>query len=474
MTPQAMGETVRVLVVEDDPRLLRIITRHLERMGYGVQCAANAVLALELVRRSPVDIVLSDVRMPGMDGHELLITLRKECPDTKVVLMTAFGSIEAAVEAMTAGAYSYVCKPFKVEEIAAVLRNASREIVLRRQVNHLTSAVRVRYHADRLVGSSRQMREVRRQVREVAPVAATVLITGRSGTGKELVARAIHFEGPRAAGPLVPVNCSAIPQSIFESEMFGHRRGAFSGADQDQQGLIGQSSGGTLFLDEVGEIPLRQQPKLLRVLEDRQVRPLGGGKPVHVDLRVIAATNRPLDEMVQRGEFREDLYYRLNVLQIHLSELSERPGDVPALAQTLLAELSHETGVPSRGFAPEALEALVRHRWRGNVRELKNTIERTLFRTRGHVIELEDLPAEVGGQSRSGAPRRTVAPSVDTAAEAEAGSEVGGSLADMERAHIERVLRQESWNRSAAARTLGIDRRTLFSKIRRYGLEPSE
>ena len=449
-----------VLVVEDDPRLLDILTSHLDRMGYGVRGASGAGRALELLAEAPSDVVLSDVRMPGMDGRTLLQISRERFPSVKVVLMTAFGSVDDAVEAMRAGAYTYVTKPFKVDEIAAVLRNAAREVALGREVEGLRRAVRGRWSADALLGSSAAMAAVRHALREAAQVTATVLVTGRSGTGKELAARAIHFEGPRAAGPFVPVNCAAIPEALFESTLFGHRRGAFTGAES-QTGLVEQSSGGTLFLDEVGEIPPSQQPKLLRVLQDSELTPLGAPRSVKVDLRVVAATNRDLEVMVGRGAFREDLFWRLDVLRIQLPELRERAEDVPAVAEHLLCEVAREQGAPALGFTGAALDALRRRAWPGNVRELRNVLERALLAARGRRVDVVDLPLAV----RPGAP----IPSRNS--ESSVTLPPGGlTLAEVEKAHIERVLALCGWNRSAAARALGIDRRTLFSKIQRYGL----
>jgi len=451
MTPST---PLSVVVVEDDPRLLDILTSHLERMGYAVRGAGGAARALELLAQEAADVVISDVRMPGMDGRTLLALAHERYPDTKVVLMTAFGSVDDAVEAMRAGAYTYVTKPFKVDEIAAVLRNAAREVALGREVEGLRRAVRGRWSAEALIGGSAVMAAVRRAIREAAGVTATVLVTGKSGTGKELVARAIHFEGPRAAGPFVPVNCAAIPESLFESTLFGHRKGAFTGAEA-RVGLVEASSGGALFLDEVGEIPTSQQAKLLRVLQDSEVMPIGASRTVTVDLRVVAATNRDLEGAVKRGQFREDLYYRLDVLRIQVPELRERAEDVPALAEHLLFDIAREQGAPALGFTEEALDALRRHAWPGNVRELRNTLERALLAARGRRVDTCDLPA-----------------SVRPAAIAAGGSlpAAGLSLAEVEKAHIERVLAACEWNRSAAARILDIDRRTLFSKIQRYGL----
>ncbi len=450
-----MTGALQVLVVEDDPRLLDILTSHLDRMGYAVRGARGATPALQLMEALAPDVVLSDIRMPGMDGRTLLQVVRGRFPETRVVLMTAFGSVDDAVEAMKAGAFTYITKPFKVEEVAGVLRNAAREVALKQEVAGLRRAVRGRWSADALIGTSSAMQEVRRVIREAAEVTATVLITGRSGTGKEMAARAIHYEGPRAAGPFVPVNCAAIPEALYESAMFGHRRGAFTGAHENQVGFIEQSSTGTLFLDELGDIPQLQQAKLLRVLQDSELTPVGSPRPVKIDLRVVAATNRDLEAMVRRGEFREDLFYRVNVLHLHMPDLCERPGDVPALAEKLLFEIAQEHGSPALGFTEAALDALASRRWPGNVRELRNALERALLSARGRRIDLSDLSACPPAQSTAG----TEAAPVEAL-----------TLAELEKAHIEKVLALCGWNRSAAAKVLGIDRRTLFSKIQRYGL----
>jgi len=456
----APAGALRILVVEDDGRLLDILTRHLDRMGYAVRGARSGGDALLRLEEAPADVVLSDVRMPGMDGRTLLAQVRERHPAARVVLMTAFGSVDDAVEAMQAGAYSYVVKPFKVETVAAVLRNAAREVALSREVEGLRRAVSGRLSADRLIGSSARMRDVRRLLREAAAVGATVLLTGKSGTGKEVAARAIHFGGPRAAGPFVPVNCAAIPEPLFESAMFGHRRGAFTGAVDSQPGFVEQADGGTLFLDEVGDIPRAQQAKLLRVLQEGEVSPLGAPRTVKVDLRVVAATNQDLERMVAEGAFREDLFYRLNVLRIDLPTLAERAEDVPALAEHLLLEIARQNGLPALGFTPAALEALTRHRWPGNVRELRNAVERAFLGARGRRIDVGDLP---GAVQHPGAP----APLFDAPG---GPGDAPLSLEAVEQAHIEKVLLRAGWNRSLAARLLGIDRRTLFAKIKRYGL----
>ncbi len=453
-----MTRALSVLVIEDDARLREILVRHLERLGYAVRDAPGAGRALQLLEEAPADVVLSDVRMPGIDGRTLLQLARERFPAVRVVLMTAFGSVDDAVEAMRAGAYSYVTKPFRVEELAGVLRNAAREVALGREVEGLRRAARGRFSADRLVGQSGRMQQVRAQLREAARVGSTVLLTGRSGTGKEMAARAIHGEGPRAGGPFVPVNCAAIPEQLFESAMFGHVKGAFTGAHESRPGFLERSSGGTLFLDEVGEIPPSLQPKLLRALQEGEVLPVGATRPVTLDLRVVAATNRDLASMVRDGSFREDLYYRLDVLRVELPALAERAEDVPPLAEHLLLEIADEQGAASLGITARALAALARRPWPGNVRELRNVLERALLSSAGRAVDLADLPPDAG----------PVGPDRTAAGTAPAAGLV--TLEELERTHVERVLAAVGWNRSAAARILGIDRRTLFTKIQRYGL----
>ncbi len=455
MTSTTSG-LLRVLVVEDDPRMLDILVRHIERMGYGVRGAPGASRALQMLEEQDAHAVMTDVRMPGMDGRMLLDVIRERHPAIRVVLMTAFGRVEDAVEAMRSGAYWYVCKPFKMDEVAAILRNIAREVSLENQVAGLRKAMHDRWSAERLIGNSEAIQHVRQSIREAAGVVATVLLTGRSGTGKEVVARAIHAEGPRAEKPFVAVNCAAIPEQLFESAMFGHRRGAFTGAVANQAGFFEQATDGTIFLDEVGDIPPGQQAKILRVLQAGEMTPLGSTRPVRLDMRVICATNKDLEQMVRTGQFREDLYYRINVLRIHLPTLAERRTDIPALAEHLVLRIASEHGTLPPQLTDDALAALAHHDWPGNVRELRNVLERAMLSARGRPLTADDLPFRSTGHD---APS-TVPPRTQELATLEA----------VEKEHVARVLNATGWNRSAAARVLGIDRRTLFSKIRRFGL----
>lgn len=454
--PSVACARMSVLVVEDDPRMLDILMRHIERMGYDARGAPGASHALQMMGEDAADAVLTDIRMPGMDGRMLLEVVRERFPNTKVVLMTAFGRVEDAVEAMRNGAYWYVCKPFKMDEVAVILRNVAREVSLEHQVAGLRKAVHGRWSADRLIGGSPVMREARALIREAAEVNATVLVTGRSGTGKEMAARAVHAEGPRADGPFIAVNCAAIPEALFESAMFGHRRGAFTGAVSNQTGFFEQAHGGTLFLDEVGDIPLSQQPKILRVLQDGELTPVGGARPVRVDLRIVCATNRDLEQLVRDGGFREDLFYRIHVLRIHMPALADRIGDIPALAEHLMLRIAEERGSAPPRLDDDAIEKLRQYAWPGNVRELRNVLERAMLAARGRPIAREDLA--IRAAAAEPAPLRS-----DRAW-------VPATLADVEKTHVAAALDSCGWNRSEAARVLGIDRRTLFAKIQRYGL----
>jgi DNA-binding NtrC family response regulator len=444
----AMDRPLAVLVVERDPRLLDILTGHLARIGYAVRGAASGDEALALLAQAPSDVVVSEAQAAA-GGRALLDLVRERLPGAKVVLMTGAGTVADAVEAMQAGAYFYLARPFQVEVLIAVLQNAARELALGAELSGLRQAVRRQWSSGRLVGSSPPMVAVRRAIDEAARIRSTVLLTGPTGTGKELAARAIHYEGPRAAGPFVPVSCAAVPQALFESSLFGHGRGAFTGAVAGEPGLLLRASGGTLLLDEVGEIPLGAQAKLLRVLDDGLVVPLGGGPAVPVDVRIIATAHQDLGERVRAGRFRADLFFRLDVVRIALPPLARRLQDLPELAEHLLAEVARELGVPSLGLTEAALERLARHSWPGNVRELKNVLERAQLRAVGRRVDAADLRLAAGGRDLVDAPR---------------------SLAEVERDHVEQVLASCRWNRAAAAQVLGIDARTLNGKIRRFGL----
>ena len=381
----------KVLVVEDDPEMLALLRQHLAGEGYLVVTTNQGAEALHRLRTESFDVILTDLKMPGVDGMEILRAARGAQGDARVILITAFGSIETAIQAIREGAYDYVTKPFRLDEISLLVRKALEDRYLREENRRLREAVADRYRLHNLFGASPAMQAVFALIRQAAPGDASVLITGESGTGKELVARALHYDSPRAERPFVPVNCAAVPAGLLESELFGHVKGAFTGAVAARRGLIREAEGGTLFLDEIGDMAPELQAKLLRVIEDRSVRPVGSDEAVAVDLRLIAATNKDLVVRIQEGLFREDLYYRLAVIPIQLPPLRERREDIPLLAEHFLRRAIAASGKPIHGFTPEAMSALLRHPWPGNVRELENVVARAVTLTAGDQLGPEAL-----------------------------------------------------------------------------------
>jgi len=434
--------TPRVLVVDDDAEMAEMVARHLAGEGFTVAAVTGGARAVERLAEESFDVVLTDVVMGEVDGLAVLREAQQRHPRTRVILMTAFGSLENAIAALREGAADYLTKPFKMAEVTVAVRRALDEARLREENTRLREEVGERYRLERMLGTSAAMKDVLEQVAEVAGSMATVLLLGESGTGKELVARAIHWNGPRSGGPFVPVNCAAIPDTLLESELFGHEKGAFTGATQRRRGLVAEADTGTLFLDEIAEMPLGLQAKLLRVLQDRTVRPVGGRDEVVVDVRVICATNRDLQDLVRAGKFREDLYYRLAVIPIRLPSLRERPEDIPLLAAHFLERAAATLGKRIEGFDEEAMGWLTQHRWPGNVRELENVVERAVTLARGSRIGLGDLKIEfASGMAPSTGPRPT--------------------LAELEREYIRRVLQETKGDKRAAARILGVSIRTL-------------
>jgi two-component system response regulator HydG len=445
-----------ILVVDDDREMADLLAEILTDEGLSARTATGAREAMWMLDSVAFPLVITDLRMPGGSGMELLASIRAAHPGTEVVMITAFGTIDTAIEAIRQGAYDYITKPFKTGQILAVVRRALEKIGLADEVRRLKAGGAGRFHD--MVGASPAMQAVFDYVRRIARSPAGVLITGESGTGKELIARAIHAESGRA-GPVVAVNCAAVPETLMEGEFFGVRKGAYTDAREDRKGLFEQAHGGTLFLDEVGEIPLALQSKLLRALQDRVVRRVGDDKEIATQVRIVAATNADLKAAVAEGRFREDLFYRLNVLPIHLPPLRERREDIPLLAETLVARFAKDNGREVTGVDPEALERLCRHPWPGNIRELANVLERAVILAPGPTITAAELPPEVG----EAAP----APPGRSATWAPPG---GVTLADLERSYILRVLDEADGNRSEAAKRLGIDRKTLYRKLRGYGL----
>jgi DNA-binding NtrC family response regulator len=445
----------RVLVVEDDDAMRDLLVEELSEAGFQVAAARSGREGIDRLRRDPVDLVITDLRMPDLDGFDLIRDVKATPHSPHIVMITAFGSIETAIKAVKLGAYDYITKPFEIEELVLVADKALEERSLRRQVARLQREVEGKFGFDNIVARSEAMREILTLVSRVASSNVSVLVTGESGTGKELIARAIHYNSDRATGPFVPVNLAAVPGNLIESELFGHKRGAFTDARQDRIGLFEEASGGTIFLDEIGELALELQAKLLRVLQEQEIRPLGATKTQSVDVRVVAATNRDLDEMLQEGRFREDLYYRLNVIEISLPPLRQRPDDIVPLADHILAQSAARSGRPRRVRLSQAAQrSLLAYQWPGNVRELSNVLERGLALCADDEIQLEDLPNQVRAQRDSDLLAAAVARRM--------------TLDELEREYIRLVLADEGGNKTRAAIRLGLDRKTLYRKLEEY------
>nr|AQQ75135.1 hypothetical protein [uncultured bacterium] len=452
-------EKHKLLIVEDDVDLRETLTTFLTRAGYDVAQARDGSEALEALDKEPPDLVLADIHMPGMDGLALLAEVKARYPETIVIMMTAFSSIDSAVEAMRRGAEDYLSKPLQLADAQMSVERALERRALRSRVAQLETQARDRYRFDQIIGVSPAMRRVFQIVERVARTNATVLISGRTGTGKELVARAIHFNSPRAKKPLVDINCGALPEQLVESELFGYQKGAFTGATETKKGLFETAHGGTLFLDEVQALKPELQAKLLRALQERAIRRVGGRENIEVDVRVIAATNQEIAEAVKRGEFREDLYYRLNVVSVHLPDLRERREDIPPLIDHFLKRYAEESGQAPRRFSSEAMRLMMSYDWPGNVRELQNAVEHALAIGLGATLTIADLPMPISGMTGASGPQEME------------GS--GRTLDEVERRHILRVLEETGGNHLRAAEILGIHRRTLYRKLEKYKI-PAE
>jgi two-component system, NtrC family, response regulator AtoC len=453
--------TTRVLVAEDDRVARDLLCEILHSEGYEVDAVDDGAGAIERADAGRYDLVVSDVRMERSSGLDVLKAFADKAPATPVILITAFGDVTGAMEAIQRGAYDYVSKPFNVEELKLTVGRAleRKRLVAAQKTVQIDSKT----HLQDIVGKSPVMLEVYKLVARVAASTATVLVQGESGTGKELVARAIHTHSPRASAPFVPVNCTALTESLLESELFGHARGAFTGAVAAKRGLFEMSNGGTMFLDEIGDMGPKMQAQLLRTLQDGEVRPVGGNESIRVDVRLVCATNKDLDEEVKAGRFREDLYFRINVVTVRLPPLRERREDITILVSHFLHKLAHRERREPAALSPEALKLLAGYPWPGNVRELENAIERAVAVAKGNVILPSDLPPEVGGSASGGVP-------------AGGAGDGGGALiadrptlAELERRYIQLVLAENGGNKKKAAEKLGIDRRTLYRALERGG-----
>ena len=445
-----MTANAHVLLIDDDQGTMDLLKEVLQKEGYAVDEAKTGQEALAQTRALAFDVVLADLRLPDLDGIEVLRTLHALDPDLPVIVMTAFGSMETAVEAIRDGAYDYISKPFNLTEVRLTVRRACERRLLLQDNRRFQQALQEKYRFENIVGTSPKMVQVYRTVARVASTRSTVLLTGESGTGKELVARAIHYNSPRGKAPFVAVDCGALPESLLESELFGYEKGAFTGAQALKKGLFEVAHGGTIFLDEVGDIGPSLQAKLLRVLQEHEVRRVGGIEPIQVDIRVIAATRHDLEALVKRGKFREDLFYRLSVVTISLPRLSERRDDIPLLALHFLGKYASEADKGLGQIAPEAMAHLCRYDWPGNVRELEHVIERAVALTANPILLVDDLPTTL----------QELAPT----------SDAFPSLEEMEKRHLQLALEKTAGNRKQAAALLGVSRRTLYRMAKRHGL----
>jgi DNA-binding NtrC family response regulator len=445
----------RILVVDDDRAMCQLLIDLLREDGYEADVAYDGESALEKCRTTRFDLAITDLMIPKMRGIELVQRLREIDASALVLLITAFGTIENAVEAMRAGAFHYVTKPFHNDEILIQVKRALEQKTLQEELKRLRTEVQARNRFQNIIGQSSAMQMVFETIAQVSDLPANVLIEGESGTGKELIARAIHCNSSRGTGPFIPVNCAAIPETLLESELFGYVRGAFTDARRDRPGLFREASGGILFLDEISEIPITLQAKLLRVLEDKEVRPLGANQSEKVDTRVLSASNRFLDELVRNGKFRQDLYYRLNVIRIELPTLRHRSEDIPLLVKHFIEKFADSAKRNVEGIQEEALAALRSYDWPGNIRELEHTIERAVLLGKGALIAVEDLPAHLVARGESAI----------VLAQALARQ---FTLRDLEREYIGKVLETTHGNKTEAARILGVDRTTLYRKLEEY------
>ena len=447
----------RLLLVEDEPLLRITMADALRKEGWAVDVAEDGVKGTALFEQHMHDLVLTDLVMPRMGGLDLLKRIKAVAPDTTVIIITAHGTVDRAVEAMREGAADFIAKPFSMAQLTVRLRNVCSVRLLREQNVRLQEQLEQRYSFANIIGKSKGIQEVFELIRLVADSDASVLVLGESGTGKELVASAIHFNSPRRAKPYVRVSCASLPESLIESELFGYEKGAFTGASERRIGRFEAASGGTLFLDEIGELPLTFQVKLLRVLQERQIERLGSNRPIDVDVRIISASLRPLEEEIAAGRFREDLYFRVNTVTIHLPPLRERTEDIPLLASAFLSEFAEERGRHIEGFSDEVLALFDAHSWPGNVRELRNVVERAVLFCRGPVVTAEDLPGTLRGATSS--PQRPARRRVVSMQEAVEQAEVEA---------IQAALAATEGRRAEAAELLGVSRKTLWEKIKHH------
>ncbi|OGW22646.1 MAG: hypothetical protein A2077_00325 [Nitrospirae bacterium GWC2_46_6] len=442
----------RILIVEDEETLRTSLKRVLSKENYDVAGSGSAEDALEMLGKSAYDLVITDIILPGINGIELLRKIREKSHEQVVIVITAYGSLETAVEAIRAGAYDYVVKPIIHEEIKQIVKNALKQRALQIENTLLKKQIERHYDFSRIIGENSSMQKILAEVKKIADARSNVLLLGETGTGKELIARAVHFNSNRADKPFIPINCSAIPENLLESELFGHVRGAFTGAVTSKKGLFEEANYGTVFLDEIGDLSMALQSKLLRALEDREIRPVGGTQSVKVDLRFIAATNKDIDISVKEGRFREDLFYRINVIAIKLPPLRERKGDIKLLIRHFIQKYSKELGKTVSDIDEAALKYLIAYHWPGNIRELQNIIERAILISEDGIIRAEHLPE--GIKAEESFPCRTLADKL--------------SIEDYTKAFIQKY--QHELNEQQLADMLGITRKSLWEKRKRWGI----
>jgi len=452
-----------ILIVDDEPNYQIVLGEFLRDEGFETLTADNGQQALDLVKNNDINLVITDMQMPGMDGFALLQAIKEFRNTIPVIMITAYGEVEKAVRAMQLGAFNYLTKPFNTEELLACANKALEHHSLAQENKRLQMEMSSRYHFDQLIGKNKAMVQLYSLIERVAPSQSTVLITGESGTGKELVARAIHYNSTRSQAPFISVNCAALPEALLESEFFGHERGAFTGAVAMRKGKFEAADTGTIFLDEIGEMPLPLQAKLLRVLQEKSFERIGANKTIHVDVRIITATNKDLKDEVAQGTFREDLYYRLNVIHLALPPLRERPDDIPILAEHFVRKYAAQSGRPDLTIAPETLRVLASLPWDGNVRELENTIERATVLCPGSVIEPEDV------QPLSGVVGDTDTPPVNVSVDQiPPEAKLTDVLNDIEEKMLHRALEETNFVQTQAAKKLGITKSLLQYKMKKF------
>lgn len=452
-----------ILVVDDEDIMRESLCAWLQEDGFHVEALATGKEAMEALTQKVYDAVLLDLKLPDMDGLEILKHSKRYQPNTPVLMITAYGSVDTAIKAMKQGATDYITKPFNPEELSLTLHHILDDLAVRRENIYLKLKLEKRYDRQGIISKSHKMQQIFDLISTIADTRSTVLIHGESGTGKELIARAIHYTSNRAHHPFVSVSCAALVETLLESELFGHEKGAFTDAKSLKRGKFELADGGSLFLDEIGEISPKLQLNLLRVLQEREFHRVGGEEPIRVDVRIIAATNKNLEHAVREGSFREDLYYRLNVISVRVPPLRERREDIPLLVEHFVEKFNMESGKRVEGASEEVLQILTEHEWPGNVRELENVIERAVIINRGGVILPQDLPPYLSKRSAYGEAQESLIYQAH-----------GGQLTlqEVEKAHIQTILEETSWNIKRTARILGIDRSTLYAKIKRYGLKP--